>query len=310
MSVVKFRFRPMNPEKGEHIVEKSDGGMKHRYLRGISSGVKVDGHGEKMTEKCIKSFSEQAKSGDILLYADRHDVNYTDDIGLLCDHDILPNNDWMTEYRLYDESDDVGTNTIERSSKLWKQINGLPPYTRPRQKGFSVEGSLDREKDIIKYGSGGERVMNNVVLDGVVVVPRPAYEDSVANAVYKALEEMPPWQVDKKVQKMFDPNQVVGQDFYIDRFKLEDSLYSAIEVCMNEGESENLDKYLDGIFENHKRCMKSLIQKTKFTKNEDLFIDKDVYKRELFDKLNVVMKSLQSSFTNKQLIQMGIKNVN
>ena len=52
------------------IAEHTDSeGKKRRYLKGCSSGMKVDGHGERMTKNCIKNMQEQAKSGNILLYA-------------------------------------------------------------------------------------------------------------------------------------------------------------------------------------------------------------------------------------------------
>ena len=68
-------------------------------MRGISSGIQQDLHGEKMTEKCIKSFHDQASSGDILLYKGKHGVDFTEDIrnielskeGLYLLKRILPN---------------------------------------------------------------------------------------------------------------------------------------------------------------------------------------------------------------------------
>lgn len=291
MGKVSFHFRLPD---FMHSVEKAEGGRKRKYLKGITSGIKQDGHTEKMTEKCIKSFHAQAQSGDILLYADRHDVSYTDDIGILVNHTVLPNSDWETEYRLYDEDDGVGANTIEKADKLWKQINGLPPYSKPRQKGFSIEGTVD-DKDIIQHNTqGGERVMDNVLLDGVVVVPRPAYQDSIATAVYKALGEMSPWKISKEVEKVFKSGVIKSTDnYHLGRYKLEDNLYEAIESVM-KSDMVNKDRILDEIFEVHKSHMKSLITKSDFS-SDHLFIDKGQYRDQLFHQLGMVAKSLSHS---------------
>ena len=71
---ISFLFHPFNFDKNEHVFEKSIDGKKKRYLKGIASGTQIDGHGEKITENCIKSFQSQASSGDILLYADDYEV--------------------------------------------------------------------------------------------------------------------------------------------------------------------------------------------------------------------------------------------
>lgn len=168
---IRFKFHPLDFEKNLHAVEKSiNGGQKRRYLMGVSSGEKLDGHGERMTQKCIKSFMDQANRGAILLYADRHDVNYTDDIGILSGARVLNDGDWETTFRLYDQEDGLGDNTIQKADKLWRQVNGLAPYPHPLQKGFSVEGYIP-DDGIVEMSEDGRRVMDNVVLDGVVVVP-------------------------------------------------------------------------------------------------------------------------------------------
>ena len=78
-----FHFHPKGFEDKTHAVLKEEGGYKRRYLVGIASGKSIDGHGERMTEKAIGSFQNQAKSGNILLYEGQHGVNYIDDIGKL-----------------------------------------------------------------------------------------------------------------------------------------------------------------------------------------------------------------------------------
>ena len=98
---ITFHFHPYEVKKGDfskYAVEKQDDeGRKRRYVCGIASGTQVDGHGERMTEKCIKSFMEQANSGDILLYPDPHGIKSTDDIGILKKANILGDGDWYTE---------------------------------------------------------------------------------------------------------------------------------------------------------------------------------------------------------------------
>ena len=184
---VEFRFRAVN--EPNNVVTKSDlGGKGRRHLYGISSGLKVDGAGGRMTAKAIENFHKQAKAGEILLYAGKHGVEFTDDIGKLVDSRINDDGDWETGYRLYDESDGFKpeSHTLEKASKLWCQIKGIPPYSKPRKKGFSIEGIIP-DKGIVTMDSTGRRVMDDIELDGVVVVSRPAYQDSMAKAVYKAL---------------------------------------------------------------------------------------------------------------------------
>ena len=53
---IPFHIHPYKFEQGLHAVEKADtsnGGVKRRYLVGITSGMKIDGHGERMTKACI-----------------------------------------------------------------------------------------------------------------------------------------------------------------------------------------------------------------------------------------------------------------
>ena len=203
---IAFHFHPFEYDSKSHVIEKSIDGVKKRYLKGVSSGIKIDGHGERMTEKCIKSFMDQANSGDVLLYPDIHGIKQSEDIGILTKASVSPIGDWETEYKLYDESDGVGQNKLEVIDTIWKQLNGIAPYSKPLQKGFSIEGFIPDAG--VQMSQTGKRVIDNVELDGVVLVPRPAYQDSVANAVYKALGELPPWQVNK-VQKNLNNKLVI-----------------------------------------------------------------------------------------------------
>lgn len=282
---ISFHYHPYKIEDKEHVVEKADStGTKRRYLRGVSSGIKQDGTEERMTADCIKSFSDQANSGQVLLYPDVHGIRSTEDIGILCHHEITPQQDWLTEYRLYDQMDldpNIHANKLATIDTIWKQANGLPPYKHPVQKGFSIEGNIP-DGGLISYdednfGNVSRRVMNAVDLQGVVLVPRPAYEDSIAHAVYKALGEHGPWAVNKVVEKAFDECRNNLSSYHTGRYKLEDALYKSIESIMS---STNADKEraLEYAFAVHKEQMMNLVKKDKdsFEISNSLPSNKDI----------------------------------
>jgi hypothetical protein len=235
---LSIHFHPHNFVSRGHAVEKDDGsGHKRKYLIGASSGPRWDAHGERMTERCVKGFMEQANKGDVLLYPDLHGIRFSEDFGILNKAEVAANGDWITEYRLYDELDQVDQRAVELAAKTWKQINGLPPYRYPRQRGFSVEGDV-KEEDILQVNRGGQRVMDWVTLDGVILTPRPAYTDSVAVAVYKALGEAP--QADQgtiygRMQERLADKEL-EDSFFRRRYQIADALDEIIrEVMQTEG---------------------------------------------------------------------------
>jgi len=258
---ISFVFHPYNFENRSHFVTKQDGAKQRRYLIGVSSGTAVDGHGEKMTPTGIKSFQDQANSGDVLLYDGAHYFDHSQDIGKLTHSEILPNNDWLTEFRLYDEDDGMGQETLDRANKLWAKVNGLPPYSSPKELGFSIEGyipdgglkSIDRDK---------KRVIDNVMLDGVVIIPRPAYRSSIAQAVYKALDEIPPWNLNKMLGKGFR-DKVVKEDltnnYFKKRFQFQDMLEDEIENIMVNPKIGDKEENLDKLFNEYKTAMMELV---------------------------------------------------
>lgn len=270
---ISFRFHPNDWDHNNHAVEKDEGGRKRRYLVGISSGMRKDLHGENMTEACIKSFQEQADSGDILLYEGQHGVNFVDDIGKLTHSEITPAGDWLTEYRLYDEDDNMGAVTLEKADKLWKQVNGIAPYTRPKQKGFSIEGEVP-EGGIMSIDGTGKRVMNSVHLDGVVVVPRPAYKDSIASSVYKALGVIPPDVVDKIHKNLGERlhekvrQAEVSSTFYQKKFIIESELEDAICEILSKDKFGTSKEKLQILFQEYSDLMVDLI-----LQNEGIFKD-------------------------------------
>lgn len=167
-------------------IEKSIQGRKSKYLVGVASGIDEDVHGEHLTPNCIASLVKQAQEGDVLLFADVHGIKESEDIGIMTDFKVLPDKDWEVEFRLYDESDGVGRDCLDKIGKLWAQLNGLPPYTQPRQKGFSIEGFIP-DNQVLQYKKQQHGQIDDMVLEGVVVVPRPAYQNSVVQAIQKSV---------------------------------------------------------------------------------------------------------------------------
>jgi len=259
---IKFHFHPYGFEENNHTIEKEDkDGKCRKYLAGVASGLNVDAHGERMSEKCIKSFMDQANSGDILLHPDLHGIRETGDIGILTKSEIMQNGDWYTEYRLYDETDGVGANKLEAIDTIWKQMNGLPPYKRKRQKGFSIEGIIPDESVITDtYGGFDRSVIDDVLLDGVVLVPRPAYKDSIATAVYKALGEVTPFRRES-IQTTIRENvqlQDLEDNYYKYKWQYLDALEQNIESIMTKN-NNNKREELCILFDEYKDLMTNLI---------------------------------------------------
>ena len=287
-------------------MESQEGG--DRFIEGITSGTEKDGQGERMTKEAIASFQDQAMKGDILLYEGKHGVNFIDDIGILVGSFIDDAGDWHTKYRLYKDSDNVGENTIEKANKVWSQINGSPPYNTPRQFGFSIEGIVPQGGIIYADNEGKNRVMNSVTLDGVVLVPRPAYQKSVAAAVQKALdeyeivqkEEAPAIEVKKsysfadKIKLRLDKNEYLRKSMLIQDL-FEESLY---EIAQN---SDGRDEKLECLLDEYKEEMKQNIIAS-WGVLDNFFSDKEMpdydelekiyVKNEKKDKLAIVQKKL------------------
>ena len=265
---IKFHFHPFEHTQNHHAVEKSENGRQYKYLIGIASGVKVDAHGERMTEKCIKSFMTQANSGDILLYPDTHGIKASEDVGILAKAEMLENGDWKTYFRLYDENDNIGPVKLEKINDIWKQAKGMPPYTKARQKGFSIEGIIPDES-IIKNGFD-QSAIDDVQLDGVCLVPRPAYTDSIATAIYKALGETTPHRRESLVnilKSQMDQSELEDQ-YYSRKWEYNDVLENTIEQIMIK-KNNNKAEELGIVFKEYSDLMTNLIIKSEslFKKN-------------------------------------------
>lgn len=303
---IAFKFHPYNYEGRKHFVEKEEKGIKRRYLIGISSGIMKDGHGERMTMNCIKSMMEQGKSGNILLYAGLHGVNFINDIGILSNSEIINGRDWLTTYRLYDELDNMDQETLGKSDKLWKQVCGLSPYKKPMQKGFSIEGVVPEHQILDKVenedGSYSNRIINDIILDGTVVVTRPAYEDSVVTAVYKCLGELPP-QASIKIKKNLGSliqskinEEQRERNFYSKYFEINSVMEEQISKIMKIPDGRNQER-LNALFEEYKNIMVNLIlQNAEVFQEEEIIIDNNA-PREVIVK-EERMRHLMKAFTN------------
>lgn len=269
---ISFHLHPYRYEQRTHAVLKSDNlGRKRRYIMGVTSGMKLDGHGERMTKACIDYMHQQGKSGSILLYEGQHGVTFTDDLGILVESYVTPMGEWVTEYRLYDEFDPFPANgrTVERADKLWRQITGSPPYVdkegnpAPLQKGFSIEGYIPIGSILQMDENGGQRVIDRVEIDGVLVTPRPAYEDSAITAIYKALGELPPGRAEivaEKIRNSLNEKISLGRktrNYYAQRSELDDYFNDSIEEIIRNG--REIAERLDILFEEYKGVLKNLL---------------------------------------------------
>lgn len=229
------------------FVRKDDSGKERRYLAGISSGTDVDGHGERMSPRCVAGFHEQATAKDILLFVN-HDRNWSEDIGILVASQILDNGDWYTEYRLYDITDNVGERSIEEAEKAWARANGLPPYKHPVTFGFSIEGFVE---DNNMVGT----TIDYVDLDpGVALVSRPAYHRSIASALQKALSGRSQHTgFDKSFQKA-----LASQETFSTRLALETALDQAIDEAKAINDPAQKQDVISKIYKQYSQKMTAL----------------------------------------------------
>lgn len=215
-----------------------------RYLGGVSSGLAEDAHGERMTKTAIDSFMEQANSGDILLYPDVHKIRKSNDIGILEKAQILDNGDWWTEYRLYDEQDldpNLHNTKLATIDTLWRQLRGDKPYKNPHRFGFSIEGKTS-ENGIISTPMN--KAINEVMLDGVVMVPEPAYRTSVAQAIEKALDGVFVSKGNSISSRLIQDESM--DDLYEKRYQIEHAFNDLVAECLERGGSyEELARYFD-----------------------------------------------------------------
>lgn len=303
--LISFHFHPYEWDKRSHVVEKEDNqGIKRRYLKGVASGLRTDGHGERITKTCVNKMHTLATSGNLYIFDCPHGVAGTDDIGVITGSEVNTMGDWIIEARLYDEYDgfEKSSPTLMKSNKLWKQLNGLPPYTdkegnpRPLQKGFSIEGYVP-DGGIISMSDGGQRVINDIELDGVIVTPRPAYTDSVITAVYKTLDELLPEQretlADSVKDRLLDKlkSGESGQNFYLQYYTAQDALQDILEEYLRH--PRQLDDRLNTAFEEYKRIMIELLKR-----NISMFQNKSAEQMQIQKSQRLRMLSLKTMELN------------
>jgi len=256
---IKIHMSPFKPEDGRFAVEKDVGGRRRRYLCGVASGPKEDSHGERVTPNCIQSLARQAEAGDVLLFPDVHGISESQDIGILTHFEVTDSGEWYVEFRIYDQDDPVDSAAKERADKLWRQVNGLPPYRKPRKKGFSIEGYIPDDRVLMDAKERLGRI-DDMVLEGVVIVPQPAYQDSVIHAVYKALGETPPWQVRKGIRSRLE-SAMVRKDrrgaFDRERWQVEAARDDMVAEAVRSGADE---ERLRAIFDEYRDLMVELIR--------------------------------------------------
>ena len=313
---IPFHFQPYQIDKHQFAVTKADeGGQNRRYVRGISSGSKIDQEGERMTEECIKSFMEQATSGQVFLYPDVHGIKQSEDIGKMVKAEVLPDGNWFTEYRLYDSGDGIGANKQEKIDDIWKQLNGEAPYDKPVEKGFSIEGMIPPDGIVDgKMDDAGNivsnRVLNKIVLDGVCLVPRPAYQDSVAHAVYKALGELHPdkaTHIRKGIQEVLRAQlqeEELSGAYHEKRWDVDAALQTVIEKIMKKKNAGDRRAELTLVFDEYREVMIDLLMRSEavFTSEDDDSDEQDgVYsggtplvrsRRDILKELHAVIKDL------------------
>jgi hypothetical protein len=207
---------------------------KKRYLCGIATGLKQDGHGERMSGNCIRSIIRQSREKDILLFPDEHGIRESEDIGILHNLKRLPNGDVYVEFRLYDDTDGVDAKSVGVANKLWAQANGFPPYTKPREKGFSIEGYIPEDREDLEDKRDEEGIIDDMKVEGFVVVPEPAYEDSVIRTVEKSKKIMKEKKMAKKVKKALTPEEedIVSQ--------IEEQIMRLREIAKGETAADKL----------------------------------------------------------------------
>lgn len=280
---ISFQFGPNLVGNSTYSVEKSINGIKHRYVEGIASGTSIDGHGERMTQHAINSFMRQANSGDILLYADVHGIRASEDIGILETANVMPNGDWFVSFRLYDSSDGVASRNLEVADMIWKQINGLPPYKMPKEKGFSVEGCIP-DGSIKEITADGKRTIDDIELEGVVIVPKPAYKPSVANAVMKALD------TDQLIAPMLVNKSSSNE--YMRRLQIQD----AFEEKLDEVLKSNDPKRINSLFKEYQTLILGSVGVKEALSNGSNH--------------NVAQKSIMSSLKEQYELLSGIRKNN
>jgi hypothetical protein len=296
MAKIKFLIHPARDKaiakdgRG-YAIEKADAsGNLQRYLCGVSSGMNVDAHGDRMAKEAIQDFMYQTTEKDIPLYVN-HGKDFTDSIGLLNKSEILQNGDWYTEYQLFGPNDKVPDKNKQEAENVWRMSNGLPPYRKAHKFGFSIEGFIPDNR--IRNSDDGREILKVDLDPGVSLVTQPAYTTSVANAIAKALKTvskaedtsggegdenrdaedeakdgLPESELTNSIEKELSPFQEELQeaDFQSQKWKLQDALSSVIYEIMEDDVRSKDEKLqlLETSIEDYKTEMLALFAKYDF----------------------------------------------
>lgn len=220
-------------------VLKDSKGIEKKYIVGTSSGALYrDAHNERMTERCVQGFQQQALSKTIFLIHPHSDNLLENHIGILDAEKshVNENNEWITYWRLWDTNDagSIPTRNIEKAIDFYNQINGNPPYTKQTViKQLSIQGTLDETKDIVMTSHG--RDIDWVELDAVSVVTKGAYPQdniTIAEKIFKQVDAMNKQTITiEKYSSLRDKVKESNStsDFLVETAKLDEALKSLLE---------------------------------------------------------------------------------
>jgi ABC-type antimicrobial peptide transport system permease subunit len=161
-------------------------------------------------------------------------------------------------------------------------MNGIAPYKKPMQNGFSIEGSIPEDQivsaEIAENGMMTKRVVNEVLLEGVCLVPRQAYPSSIASAVYKSLGELQPSKKDR-LRKSFDDvfssinnRQNIGEEYWDSKWRLNEALDETIQRIMTINRNTKREE-LEIAFDSYKNYMIDLIMKSEIIFDKSTVLD-------------------------------------
>lgn len=193
--------KPIGKQNNKYstVLKKDSNGKERKYLYATSSGsLYRDAHNEKMTERCIKGFQEQAQTKTIYLLHPHDENILANHIGKLEGDQsyIDENGEWKTVFRFWDDEDlkhDVPSALVARAKDAWNSITGQGVYDgKPSAlRQLSIQGLIDENKDIIQStdGSGG-RNLDWIELSCVSLVEKGAYPQEDITPVEKVFKQL------------------------------------------------------------------------------------------------------------------------
>ena len=193
--------KPIGKQNNKYstVLKKDSNGKERKYLYATSSGsLYRDAHNEKMTERCIKGFQEQAQTKTIYLLHPHDENILANHIGKLEGDQsyIDENGEWKTVFRFWDDEDlkhDIPSALVARAKDAWNSITGQGVYDgKPSAlRQLSIQGLIDENKDIIQAtdGSGG-RNLDWIELSCISLVEKGAYPQENITPVEKVFKQL------------------------------------------------------------------------------------------------------------------------